>query len=249
AVAASPAGAHSLSFKLSYLAVAGIAVLGPPIEFGLRRWLPPPFSGALATGFAALAAAAPVSILAFGTVNPFSPVSSAVAGVLVAALMWVGIALAAIVAILPAAAAGVAAPLAAAACAVPYRALAVSMGLAARLPSLSAESEPGRLSAVVALGAAFVYAWPYASYYAYGRSATRQLRLPDRPVRPPRGPRPGHAQEVRPELPRLGPRASPHRRPLRGEARKPRLGDRAGDGLDDARGARPGPRGIGLRDR
>ena len=232
AVALRPETAYALSFKLSYLAVAGLAVLGPCFELSLRRWVPPPESGAVAAGFAALAATAPLSVAAFGALNPFSPLTSAVAGLLVAALMWAGIAGSLVVAVLP-----FAAPLVALACALPYRALRSLMGLAAGLPSLSADDPQARalLAGVVALAAAFVYAWPHVAYHAESRrrSPAGQLRLPLGPVLPARGPRPRDAQEVRPELPRVRPRQAPHRRPLRVRPRPARLGDRAGHRLDD----------------
>jgi ComEC/Rec2-related protein len=232
AVALSPESAYALSFRLSYLAVAGLAALGPGFELGLRRWAPPPASGALSAGFAALSATAPLSVATFGVLNPFSPLSSAAAGALVAALMWSGLIGAALVALVPAAA-----PVVAFACGLPYRALRSLMGLAAGLPSLAAADPPARslLAAVVALAAAFVYAWPYVAYHAESRrrSPAGQLRLPLGPVLPARGPRARDAQEVRPEFPRIGPRQAPHRRPLRGRPRPARLGDRARHRLDD----------------
>lgn len=86
-----PSGAYSLSFKLSYLAVLGIALFNSGYEFFLRRWITPPLSGALASGFAALAATAPLSVITFGKLNLLSPLWSALAGTLVTALMWGGL--------------------------------------------------------------------------------------------------------------------------------------------------------------
>lgn len=260
AVALWPRSAHALSFKLSYLAVAGIAVLGPPWEFGLRRALPPPLSSAMATGLAALAATAPLSVVTFGTLNPFSPAASAAAGLLVSALMYAGLAGAALVALLPAAA-----PIAAFVCGLPYLALAALMRASARLPALAiaesatfAETTTDRgaiilrviVALVVAILAAFVYAWPHVAYLAGSRrrSTAGQLRFPLGTLGPPRGLGPGNAQEIRPEFPRLRPGQAPHRRPLRHPARIEGLGNRPRHRLHDPRGPRGRTRRLGLRD-
>jgi ComEC/Rec2-related protein len=243
-----PASAHSLSFQLSYLAMAGLAVVAPVCEFTLRRWLPPPVSGAIAAGLGALAMTAPLSALVFGTLNPISPVASALAGPLVAALMYAGIGGAALASIVPALA-----PVAAAACGIPHFLLGALMGAFADLPSIMVAEPGGRmlLTALVALAACIVYAWPYASHLAESRRrpASGQLRLTFRALSPPRAPRPRHEEKIRPEFPRQRQHPQARRRPLRGGNRIAGLGDRPGDGLDDLRGAAGGPGGIGLRDR
>jgi competence protein ComEC len=242
-----PASAHALSFRLSYLAMAGLAVLAPAYEFTLRRWLPPPVSGAVAAGFGALAATAPLSVLVFGTLTPFSPTASALAGPLVAALMYAGIGATAVVGLVPALA-----PVAAAACEVPYDLLRVLMGVFAGLPSIVVEQRGERFlaAALVALIACIVYAWPYASHLAESRRhpPSGQLRFPVGAFRPPRAARPRHAQKVRPELPGQRKHPQARRRPLRGGKRIAGLGDRTGDGVDDLRSAAGGPGGVGLRD-
>jgi competence protein ComEC len=243
AVAVWPQSAQALSFKLSYLAVAGIAIFGPAWEFGLRRWLPPPLSAAMATGLAALAATAPLSVMTFGTLNPFSPATSALAGLLVSALMYAGLAGAVLVALLPAAA-----PLVAFTCYLPYRALATLMRAAARLPAIAIAGatlqgatqgnpmlERTIVALVVAIPAAFVYAWPHVAYLAESRrrSTAGQLRFPLGTLLPPGRPGPGHAQEIRPEFPHLRPGQTPHRRPLRHPARRAGLGNWTGHRLHD----------------
>ena len=243
AVALWPESAHALSFKLSYLAVAGIAALGPSWEFGLRRWLPPPLSGAMATGLAALAATAPLSVMTFGTLNPFSPATSAAAGLLVTALMYAGIAGAALVALAP-----FAAPLAALLCGLPYQALAALMHAAATLPAVAIVDgatqaaphgdylpERAIVALLVAIPAAFVYAWPHVAYLAGSRrrSTAGQLRFPLGTLGPPREPGPGHAQEIRPEFPHLRPGQTPHRRALRHPSRLQGLGNRTRHRLHD----------------
>ncbi len=232
-VVLSPESIHALSFKLSYLAVAGIALFAPACEFRMRRWLPPPVSGAVAMGLAAIAATAPLSIITFGFLNPSSPLTSALAGPLVSALMYCGIASALLVAAIPAVS-GLTAYL----CAAPYALLTRTIGLGAAMPSIvvAADGKPATvLAGVVALGAAFVYAWPHvAERLRSGHgTAAGQLRLTDRPVRAAGTAGPGHAQEVRPELPRERTGQAPHRRPVRSPARRARVGDRAGNRLDD----------------
>lgn len=233
AVILSPQSVHALSFKLSYLAVAGIALFASSYEFRLRRWLPPPISGAVAMGLAALAATAPLSIIVFGYINPFSPLSSALAGPLVSALMYCGLAGATLVTAISAAA-----PLAAWLCSVPYALLTGTIRLGAAMPAIAVATggAPATvLAGVVALGATFVYAWPHVAQRLRSRhrTASGQLRLPDRPVRPAGAAGAGHAQEVRPELPRERTGQTPHRRPVRGGARRPRVGNWPRNRLDD----------------
>ncbi|HUW71131.1 MAG TPA: ComEC/Rec2 family competence protein [bacterium] len=228
-----PQSVHALSFKLSYLAVAGIALFAPSYEFRLRRWLPPPISGAVAMGLAALAATAPLSIIAFGYLNPFSPLSSALAGPLVSALMYCGLAGVTLVAAIPAAA-----PLAAWLCSVPYELLTGTIRLGAAMPAVAVATGGApatALASVVALGATFVYAWPHVAQRPQSRhrTAAGQLRLADRSVRPAGAAGPGHAQEVRPELPCERTGQTSHRRAARGGARRPRVGNWPGNRLDD----------------
>ncbi|MDX9899513.1 MAG: ComEC/Rec2 family competence protein [Spirochaetia bacterium] len=228
ALALWPQSAYALSFRLSYLAVAGIVVLEPSYEFSLRKWLPPPLSGAIAMGLAALVATAPLSVMSFGYLNPFSPLTSAVAGVLVTAFLWAGLACAMIVGILPAAA-----TLCSHVCGLPYLALSGLMGLAARAPSL--HDSGGTLAVVVALAGSLVYAWPHVCYLAESRhrASAGQLRLSQGTIGPPREPGTGHAQEVWPELPHKRPGTPPYSRPLRYRTRSPRLGNRTGHRIND----------------
>ena len=250
AVVVDPAAAHELSFGLSYLAVAGIGVLGGAYEFGLRRWLPPPAAGAVAVGFAALAATAPLSLLAFGTLNLFSPVASALAGLLVAALIWAGLVGSFVVALVP-----WAAPAARLACLLPYRALVAVIGTAARLPSIALSEDwtgwRAAMAGVVACAAAFVYAWPHVAYRIESRrrAASSQLRRPLGAVSHARRPRPRHAQEVRTEFPGLGSRQEPHSLAVRDRAGRARLGDRPGRRRHDPGGAAARPEPERVRDR
>jgi len=156
-----PPSVRSLSFQLSYLAVAGIAVFSPGVDFFIRRWIPPALSGVLAVGVASLAATAPLSILVFGRLNPFSPLVSAFAGMLVGWLMWLGAFLAPVVAILP-----VIQPVTSWIFLVPFRLLSWLMTSAASLPAFEFDQGPARVAAsiAVALACTLVYAWPHARY-------------------------------------------------------------------------------------
>ncbi|MBN2875395.1 MAG: ComEC/Rec2 family competence protein [Spirochaetales bacterium] len=239
AVALDPASLHSLSFKLSYLAVAGIAVYSRSFDFALRRWVPPLVSPVVAMGFAALAATAPLTIFIFGVLNPFSPLTSAVAGVLVTALMWSGIVGSVLVSLAP-----FTAELTALVCQVPHGALGFVIDRAARLPSLTVGCGMGAddmatrvaLAVVVALGAALVYALPYASRLArtLERTRTRSLRLPLGTISPPRKPWPRDAQKVRAKLPGKRQREAARRRPVRNGSRRQGVGNRARHRSDDA---------------
>jgi ComEC/Rec2-related protein len=156
-----PPSVRSLSFQLSYLAVAGIAAFSPGLDFFLRRWVPPVLSSVLAVGLASLAATSPLSILVFGRLNPFSPLVSAIAGILVGVLMWLGAFLAPLVSMVPAIQ-----TLSSWLFLVPFRLLSWLMTTAAAFPALEFAQGPFRLAAslAVALSCALVYAWPHARY-------------------------------------------------------------------------------------
>lgn len=223
-----PQSVHSISFCLSYLAVAGIVILEPSYEFCLRRWLPPPLSGAMAMGFAALVATAPLSILTFGSLNLFSPLTSALAGILVTFFIWAGLASAIVVSLIPSSAI-----LCSQVCCLPYTALARLMGIAASAPRLTSSSV--LLALIVALAGTLVYAWPHVSYLVESRhrAAACKLRLSQRAIGPPREPWTGHAQEVRPEFPHKRPFSSSYSRPLRLRPRVQGMGNRARHRIND----------------
>ena len=176
-----PSSVRSLSFQLSYLAVAGIAAFSPGLDFFIRRWVPPALSGVLAVGLASLAATAPLSILVFGRLNPFSPLVSALAGILVGALMWLGAFLAPLLSMAPALQ-----TLSSWLFLVPFRLLSWLMTTAATLPAFEFTQGPIRMAAslAVALGCALVYAWPYARYqFQLSRQRQHALGHPHIPYR------------------------------------------------------------------
>jgi len=242
-----PETAHTISFQLSYLAMAGLAIFVPVYGFILRRWLPPVFAGVLATGFGAMATTAPLSLIVFGTLNPVAPLTSALAGPLVASLMYAGIAGALIISMVP-----VLQPVAVFVSEILWRALGTLMGLAASLPSIALTEQETRVGAavIVAVVASMVYAWPYVSYLAESRrrASTGKLRLPFGTFRPAGAAGPGNAQKIRPELPDKRQYKTSRRRPLRYGAGDKGMGNRPGDRVDDLRSAAGGVAGFSIRD-
>ena len=191
-----PSGARGLSFLLSYLAMVGLVVLEPRFEHLFLAVLPPPLAAALAASFAAQAATAPLVAFAFGSLYPIGIIASIVSGPLVAAFIWWGLAAALVCGPFPAASA-IVAPVTR----LIHAALAATMDFFAAAPSLALSGAGIPLAAVgVVLGAAFVYALPYAEY-------RRGLRRSRSPSQPPRGGGPGHVQAVRTKLPREPERA------------------------------------------
>ncbi len=242
---ARPETVHTISFKLSYLAMAGLAVFVPVYAFLLRRWLPPVLAGALATGFGAMATTAPLTLVVFGTLNPVAPFTSALAGPLVAALMYAGMAGAVIAGMIPALR-----PVAVFVSEGLWLGLSSLMHGAASLPAISIPGTGSRLLAaiVVAVAACIVYAWPYVSYLAESRrrSKTGQLRFPHGTFLTAGGSGSGDAKKIRPELPYKRQRQTPRRRPLRGGTGSTGLGNRSGNGIDDVRSAERGPFRLGF---
>jgi ComEC/Rec2-related protein len=194
-----PAGARSLSFTLSFLAVWGLAVLGPRFSFCLGGVLPPILRDSASASISAQAAVSPLLALGFGYLQFAGIPASMAAGPLVTAMMWWGMGAGLACSFLPFALPAV----------LPlsdflYDLLLGVMRAAASCPQLPLPSLPARLaaSAAVAALAALVYARPYAEY----RSAERErfparLRFAPVPAGPPPGGGPRHVQTLRPELP------------------------------------------------
>jgi len=217
-LAAAPDSVHSLSFILSYLAVAGITLYAGGFALWLKRWLPPIVAGATGLGMAAFFATAPLGLVALGSLNPFSIITSTVAGPLTAALLWAGALSTILVAVVP-----VAADLTAPLCKLLHDVLLAWINLAAALPSLRPATGVGRwaLAATIALAGLLLYAGIHAGYYRVRHQSSalwppaRQSAGWQRPAtrRPARlqftqgtGRAPGkhglcHAEALRPELP------------------------------------------------
>ncbi len=192
-----PSGARSLSFTLSYLAVWGLAALGPRFSFLLGRRLPPILRESAAASLAAQAAVSPVLAFTFGYLQFAGILASMAAGPVVTLMMWWGMGSGLLCSLLPCAA-----PLASPVSDLLYAILMAVMNSAAAVPTLPLPSSPARALASVAVAglAALVYARPYAEYRAWGRRSAR-LRFAPGAEAPPRGGRPGHDQALRPEFP------------------------------------------------
>ena len=196
-----PAGARSLSFTLSFLAVLGLAVLGPRFSFLLGRALPPFLREPASASLAAQAAVSPLLALSFGYLQFAGILASMAAGPIVTATMWWGMGSALVCSILP-----FVTPFAIPVSDCLYRALMCIMRTAASCPVLSLPTFPSALLASLAVVglAALVYARPYAEYRAAARKsgdAHARLRFAPGPASPPRGGGPGHVQALRPEFP------------------------------------------------
>lgn len=155
-----PGSARGLSFELSYLALAGLVVLAPRFEYAFRPWTPPPLASALAASFAAQAATTPLAAACFGSAYPVGILSSIVTGPIVAAFIWWGLAAALLCGPLP-----FLAPILSPVTVLLHGLLAGAMAFFAKAPALTLNAlGVGLLSCGVVLGAAFVYALPYAEH-------------------------------------------------------------------------------------
>jgi ComEC/Rec2-related protein len=244
-----PAGARSLSFTLSYLAVWGLAVLGPRFSFALGGFLPPFLRESASAALAAQAAVSPLLVFSFGYLQFAGIPASMLAGPVVTATMWWGMGSGLVCSFLP-----FASPLAIPVSDFLYRVLMGIMNAAAACPAIALASTASRILAVAAVAglAAFVYARPYAEYRAAakrGGGTEARLRLAPVPAGPPRGGGLGHVQALRPELPRQPPLPRADTRGAQGGERIEDLGDRSRHRLDDRPRPRRGSRGHGLRDR
>ena len=195
-----PVGARSLGFTLSYLAVWGLAVLGPRFSFLLGRTLPPFLRESASASLAAQAAVSPLLAFTFGYLQFAGIPASMAAGPVVMVMMWWGMGMGLLCSILP-----VAINLAVPISDLLYRILMAIMETAASAPILPLASPAARAAASVAVVglAALVYARPHAEYRASIRRDSghlARLRFPPSPAGPPRGGGPCHDQALRPEL-------------------------------------------------
>lgn len=241
-----PGVERDLSFQLSYLALAGLALLSPAFEYLILPRVPPVPAKALAASLAAQAAAGPRTLAAFGTLYPAGIPAAALAAPLTAAFIWAGLLGAGACAALPILETPVRAALD-----FLYGALRLTMEAFARVPGLAVPEGAGRgfWACVVAAAALAVYAVPHVDHYRTRRRVPAELRFPEGPGGLPGIPGPGDAQALRPELPGEPRRTTPDRGPGRGGAGIPGLGDRARPGGHDRRDPRPRRPVGGLRDR
>jgi len=86
---ADPLGMASLSAMLSYLALIGLVLLGPPIVDVMKGKIPEPFAGALAASLGAFTATAPLVACYFGVLYPIGLLAGSLFG-LMASLFMLG---------------------------------------------------------------------------------------------------------------------------------------------------------------
>jgi competence protein ComEC len=91
-IAADPFAAATLSFQLSFLALAGILSLGPILERPLEGRIPRLLAVPLAASAGAQAATLPVVLLAFGVWYPSGIVAALLLVPLVTVFLWLGLA-------------------------------------------------------------------------------------------------------------------------------------------------------------
>lgn len=164
-------------FVLSYLAVGGLVVLAPRVEYLLSPYVPPPLSTALAASLAAQLATSPWIALSFGIVQPVGILATLATATLVEAVMIGGLLAALIVAILPMAAL-VTAPVEL----FLLRFLEEAMRFFAALPSLKlANPTEGLIAAfAIVLLASFLYALPHVRFSGRSRQAACFVDGPSR---------------------------------------------------------------------
>lgn len=85
-----PQSTRMVSFQLSYLALAGIAVIGPEVARIVRSWLPAIVHAPLSAGIGAQLATAPLVLSVFGVVAPAGIAASLILTPLIVAFMLVG---------------------------------------------------------------------------------------------------------------------------------------------------------------
>lgn len=86
-----PQDLFQLSFQLSYLALAGILVIGPYFEPLTHRFLPAPVATSVSASVGAQIFSTPVTLLSLGTMMPGGIIASVVVSPLVSLFMTVGV--------------------------------------------------------------------------------------------------------------------------------------------------------------
>lgn len=86
-----PQDLFQLSFQLSYLALAGILLLGPCFEPVTHRFLPAPVATSVSASVGAQIFSTPVTLLSLGTMMPGGIIASVVVSPLVSLFMTVGV--------------------------------------------------------------------------------------------------------------------------------------------------------------
>ncbi len=87
----SPFQGYSLSFQLSYMALAGILILGVRVSSLLQPWLPPFLRLSLSASVGAHIFTAPILIYHFGELYPWGIAASIVITPLITIFMWISL--------------------------------------------------------------------------------------------------------------------------------------------------------------
>jgi len=238
-----PEDGRSLSFTLSYAAMAGLILLSPRWECVLWR-LPPMLSKPLSASLAALCATASLSISAFGSLPPGGLIAATISGPVVLVFMWSLLGASALGSVLP-----FLSPILSRWHELVHEALLAVMRLGAILPPLNIAEASGKAfasAAIVALSL-FVYAYPYGEYALYKIARERgaanfiprekndhSLRFPDRHKNIPRSRRTRDVQAFRPELPRRPEREGKALLGAGGFGASPHMGNRTGHRRHDS---------------
>lgn len=147
-----PRATGDVGWRLSFLAVLGLLVAGPPLREAMTdRRVPGPLADALATTVAATLATAPLVALTFGETSLVTLPANVVAAPLVAPVMWVGFVAAALGQVSVAAGS-----LVAGLAALPLHGLVLVGTRAAQVPGATAAVAPWLVAAVCTLGIAAV---------------------------------------------------------------------------------------------
>ncbi|MCE5256835.1 MAG: ComEC/Rec2 family competence protein [Spirochaetaceae bacterium] len=169
-LALDPDSARSLSFLLSYAAMAGLMILSPRWRSVLQG-LPDFLAQPLAASLAALCATALISLDAFGTVTMGGIVSSTLSGPLILLFMWSLLGSCVLIIFLP-----FLEGLLSAWHELVHSAIMLIMKIGAALPRLEAESAGEKTVAGVAIVAVslFVYSFPYLEQMHFNAASKRQ---------------------------------------------------------------------------
>jgi ComEC/Rec2-related protein len=174
AVALRPGDAASLSFILSYAAMAGLAILSP--RWQILLWRVPKFiSAPLSASLAALCATAPISLGVFGRLPTGGILAATLSGPLVLVFMWSLLAGTLVGAALP-----IAAPLLSRWHELLHQAIIWVMQAGASLPVLKPAGLVGKclLAAAIVAVSLLVYAYPYIEDAFYQGKNDDTLRFP-----------------------------------------------------------------------
>lgn len=164
-----PVDARTLSFTLSYAAMAGLILLSPRWETLLWR-LPPMVSKPLSASLSALCATALISMSAFGSIAPGGIIAATLSGPVVLVFMW---------SLLGSSAAGAALPFLNGIFSAWHETVHAVLLSVMRLGALFAPvrlegaAQKGFVSAAIVALSLFVYAYPYGEYALHELSRRR----------------------------------------------------------------------------